>query len=108
MVCPVGRRCRATPRTVRGRGITNSRRLAPLLISLLLLAPAEARTEAQGQPSTVLRPASRSRMPAILIIIEDGRIAIEADVASLDTVLDEIGWPQAFVRTGAPLRIMFS
>ena len=93
---------------MRGRGITNSRRLAPLLVLLSLLAPAEARTETQGQPSTAVRPAARSRMPAILVILEDGRITIEADVASLDAVLDEIGWPQAFVRTGAPLRIMFS
>lgn len=47
-------------------------------------------------------------MPPILVIIEYGRIAIEADLASLDTVLQEVGWPQSFIRTGAPLRIMFS
>jgi hypothetical protein len=47
-------------------------------------------------------------MPPILVFIEYGRISIEADVASLDTVLNEIGWPHAFVRNGAPLRIMFS
>jgi hypothetical protein len=91
---------------VRGRGITHSRRLAPVLLSLLLLVPVEARTQPPGSASN--RASARSRMPPILVIIEYGRISIEADVASLDTVLTEVGWPQAFVRNGAPLRIMFS
>jgi hypothetical protein len=43
----------------------------------------------------------------VLVILEYGQITIEADARSLDAVLHEIGFPQAF-RTGAPLRITFS
>ena len=76
-------------------------------LSLWLLVPVEARTQTPGPPSQV-RPTSRVRMPPILVIIEYGRITIEADVASLDSVLHEVGWPQSFVTTGASLRVMFS
>jgi hypothetical protein len=93
---------------VRGRGITHSKRLAPVLLSLLLLAPAEARTQTPGPSLSPGRAAARSRMPPILVIIEHGRISIEADIASHDTVLGEVGWPRAFVTNGAPLRIMYS
>jgi hypothetical protein len=44
---------------------------------------------------------------AVLVILEYGRITIEADPDTLDAVLHEVGFPQAF-RTGAPLRITFA
>jgi hypothetical protein len=67
-----------------------------------------------GQAATPVRSAKQvrtpgaARTPPILVIIEHGRIAIEADAASLDSVLQEIGWPQAYLRTGSSLRFVFS
>jgi hypothetical protein len=75
--------------------------LTAALASLLALTPAAARTPTKGRA-----PATR-RAPAITVILEHGRIVIDTDVASLGLVLQELGWPAAFVATGAPLRITF-
>jgi hypothetical protein len=43
-----------------------------------------------------------------MVVMEYGRVTIETDVASLDAILHEIGWPHAFAGTGAPLHFRFS
>ena len=83
-----------------------STRLAPILASLALVTTAEAQAPILARAPSQVRVAAPVRAE-VLVSLEYGRITIETDANSLDAVLHEIGFPQAF-RTGAPLRITFS
>ena len=97
---------------MRGRRRTDSRRgtasWAAVLLSVSLGLPSGAQAATPARPASQVRTLDPARTAPILVIIEHGRITIEAEAASLDAVLQEIGWPQAYLRTGAPIRFVFS